>query len=592
MADKKKKKKLEGKSSKAHGLVRQRQNKDAEAYDHRKHGGGAGGSIIDRCINPEWAQQLQIVYPKWSGNYPLVFKPIPAIDDSDSSNPTWTGTRRSIEKDDFHDWFRRLVGVSWAGTTDKKLTCLLYDKRKLRNGAYDPNTQNPYIVFQKAMSRVCQKTDRKGKVKPRPECIIRGKDLFDPDWYRLENTIKSYNSGFAMFQGVVYQNGDSIFLADGKPLGLRNKDKPVIVRCSGSAVEQLMTDLYKSKSERLNPDKDPDEQFEHGNIVDPASGKLLCIYNPAPETPIQRTNLDYALGIAKNVKTKSEDDESADVEYDEPAENAKRGSFQSYKIAILDKLPYLDKSNSKKVRNADISKYEEELMQKFLWWDDVLYYPSTEELAFWVAQAFADVPNMFKWAWRDNPEFWTADVKGVFSARTSGPGADIPDDDEDEEEETSKKKKKKKKKRDDDDDDADSDADSDESSLLDDEEEDEDSDEDGIDSDDEEDDDNDNDSDSDADSDEEDDDDSDDEDDEETEDDDDLEGFEDDDEDDEKPSKKSSKNKSGSAKTSTKRKSDDDEDEVEEEEEDDIMAKKAAKKSTKKSAKKSSKKSK
>ena len=77
------------------------------------------------------------------------------------------------------------------------------------------------------------------------------------------------------------------------------------------------------------------------------------------------------------------------------------------------------------------------------WFDDpgseekgLLRIAPHEQQALWIARAFKGLPRLITFAWGENPEFMTEEVKAVLAARVQAtvPGSGDEDEDQDEDE--------------------------------------------------------------------------------------------------------------------------------------------------------------
>jgi hypothetical protein len=54
-----------------------------------------------------------------------------------------------------------------------------------------------------------------------------------------------------------------------------------------------------------------------------------------------------------------------------------------------------------------------------LWWDNVLHFPTHDEIAGWLALSFKSMPEVLRYCWKDDPEFFTDEVEGILGDRTT-----------------------------------------------------------------------------------------------------------------------------------------------------------------------------
>lgn len=407
--------------------VRPRRNTAVDDYDMTAHGDTASGSMFDRSLTREWANQVKVVRPTWEGELPLVFKPTPAVDPQDLES--FLPARRSADDGDFTNWFRVMPAIKYVGTEENsKLTCLLYDKRWLKKG-YDPATQNPYYVLYNAIRDVVGDSKWKAPVKD-PVAMLGGRNVLTAKWFTaFKKSLNCRpNNHFAYFQGGVFQAEREVYIAGRQPpLGFRPDDMPTLIALqSNTAIDAVKAVLNARQREKVDPN-DVDGQFVTGDPTELAGGRLLCVYNPKVHKP----KVAFLLGEEQAADTAVQNDEE-DVAYAEPEEGGgKKDSYTGWEAVATDKMYFTNKFGQRKKIGPDISAYEDRVRSNYLWWDDILYVPPAEELALWLAKAFLSMPNMLRFAWQDNPEFLTADVKAALSSRVVVPGA-RPDADEEE----------------------------------------------------------------------------------------------------------------------------------------------------------------
>lgn len=404
----------------ARAAVRPRRNTAVDEYDMTTHGDTASGSMFDRSLTREWSNQVKLIRPSWEGELPLVFKPTPAVDPNDLES--FLPARRSADDGDFTNWFRVMPGIKYVGTEENsKLTCILYDKRWLKKG-YDPATQNPYFVLHSAVRDVVGDSKWKKPVDD-PVAMLGRKNVLTPKWFPAFK--KGMNclpkNHFAYFQGGVFQLDREVYIAGKQPpLGYRDDDQPaLIVLQSNTAIDAVKALLNERVREKVDP-HDVNGQFVVGDPTELSAGRLLCLYNPKVHKP----KVAFLLGEVQEAATAVEGSEE-DVAYDEPEEGSdkKKGGYTGWAAVATDKLYFTNKFGQRKKIGPDISQYEDRVRANYLWWDDVLHVPSTEELALWLAKAFVSLPNMLRFAWQENQEFFTDEVKGALSARVVVPGA-------------------------------------------------------------------------------------------------------------------------------------------------------------------------
>lgn len=342
----------------------------------------------DRTLNPGGAQ-IELVRPKWNGNGPLTFRPFPMFcaEDPDSFDPT----RLSLNQYDFSDFWRGYPAAKYVGI-ETKFTFITYDPRWPRENAYNPRTDNPFHVLYNALADA----SKTGKA------VCAGKNLMTTEWVPLisaNNQEKAISAPTKLYfmQGAVFENDGEIFGGGSKPpRGLGEEDLPQIIELAKTAGDDIAARLNE-----LNPSYNGDtlvekqgEMFRVGDIVDLKAGSFITVYNP---------------------------DKHRDVD-EEQSEKAGGREFKSWSIAIKPEFCFISKRQPVTVA-ADLTKWLSVIRDRLVWWDDLIYVPKTEEICVWLAQAFVQMPDMLRYAWTDNPEFFTDDVNGILANRGAISGA-------------------------------------------------------------------------------------------------------------------------------------------------------------------------
>jgi hypothetical protein len=105
--------------------------------------------------------------------------------------------------------------------------------------------------------------------------------------------------------------------------------------------------------------------------------------------------------------------------------------FVGWGANASDTFLYTHKRKTHEASN-DISEYEDVIRSSVLWWDNVLHFPTHEEICAWLAQAFKSMPEVLRFCWQDDPELFTDEVEGIMGDRTTVAVSE-PFEDEDEE---------------------------------------------------------------------------------------------------------------------------------------------------------------
>ena len=398
-----------------------RQRKFRYGDDNQPSGIPASNKIFLRT-----KEKLELIRPVWDAKAkgPLSFRPLPAFNPDDPDGP-FDDTRLSETPFDYSEFMISVPCAAFAGTTKKKLTCALWDPS---NHGYSPYSDNPYVVFYAAIRDALEKG----------EARVRGRNVASSRWSKLmpmkkEKPLSPYKR-LHFLQALIYAANGKVFVeGGGMPFGAAPGSPLPIVQLSQTAGRAIASKLALPNEEYHGETtvENQDKAYMYGELVSLTNGKIVTVYNHAvrrqvdgvpPGDPID----DPAVLEAKLKKhglqererrKKSKDDDDGDG-----------GGFY-WSAAITPKFRYTH-GTTKKVRSADISKYEDEIRNKLQFWEDLINFPTTDELAFWVAEAFSDYASAFEFAWADNPEFFTEEVRGVLARRTTAQSA-FPDDDDD-----------------------------------------------------------------------------------------------------------------------------------------------------------------
>lgn len=400
-----------------------RQRKFRYGEDNQPKGIAAGNKIFQKV----GSTKLELIRPTWGkeAKGPLTFRPLPAFNPDEPEGP-FDDTRLSTDPFDYSEFMISVPCAVFAGTTKKKLTCALWDPS---DHSYSPYSSNPYVVFYSAITDALKKG----------EAIVNGRNVATSRWSKLQpaNDKSKPLSSFKklhFLQGLVYANDGKIFVRDGNlPLGAAPGSPLPIIQLASTAGRTIASKL-SLPNDKYKGDTSVEHQreaYRYGELVAADDGKFITVYNHQMrrqvagvpkgdplDDPAQVEELMKKYGLKdQGSRRKKDDDNESDA-----------GFYWS--VAITPKFSY--KSGDKvKVRSAAITNYEDEIRNKLQFWEDLLHFPVTDELALWVAEAFADFGPALEFAWADNPEFMTEEVRGVLVNRVSARGA-FPDDEDDE----------------------------------------------------------------------------------------------------------------------------------------------------------------
>ena len=431
----KKKKKLLRKESQDNRKLarpRRRTSDSGGDYNYREDGNIAGGiPNDDLCFSKD--AQLTVVRPRWKGDFPLVFKALPAIDPDDLH--TLLAARKSSEDNDYTDWMRSLPGLKYVGI-DRQISCITYDPRWKRSRGYNPH-ENPYNVL---YSSIYDAVENNG------EAILGGRNVFTGKWnIALKKKMCSTKNKLTFIQGAIFINNDKNYVLGGKaPLGLGADDLPVVVEMQSiSSIKSLIKSLC-ARPEKRADSNDILGSFVHGDPTSLTDGSYFCVYNPKKHTD--------RLAMLNGQQKLSASDDDEEVEYDDDIsddDSSREGDdkkFQGWEATLFKDLYYHKKDGKRVKAKPDLTPFADTIRERHLWFDDILHIPETEELCLMLAQAFKSMPKMLQYGWSEHPEFLTADVKAVFKARTTGQGVDVPADEDDEDEDIEAVSDRKKRK--------------------------------------------------------------------------------------------------------------------------------------------------
>lgn len=379
-------------------------------YRFRDHGRPASRVSDDNLTIRLDGPQVEVVRPSFKKGA-TVFRPFPMLcaEDPSKCDPP----RYSSNELDFTDWLRDYEVASYVGTVSPK-TFILFDPK---DTTYERNS-NPYIIFaQNVINGVKNEAAGQGRWNP----LVPGmsKDA------KIKWPTKMY-----MMQGLCFQNGDKLYVADGPPRGAGADDRPLILQMTKSAGDVLV-----KKLDELNPDfngaeDDYEKMFKYGDPVSFKYGRFVHIFNPdaATQAPTAKTGPKRQVDWSVGAKRKGEEGGGA-------------AGRSSYGIKLTRKFEVGNQEFLAKMPDK-----AEHFRKRIQWWDDVIRIPTHDEICVFVAQAFADHPKMLEYAWADYPEFFTGDVKKILRSRKSMQGADVPndeDEDEDGEEATPARRRKR-----------------------------------------------------------------------------------------------------------------------------------------------------
>lgn len=436
-----------------------------EAYDSQIHGKQEGRvPNDDYCINQSVCT-INVMRPQYKEG-PMIFVPFKHPDYDDPENNLQPG-RTKPEPGAYTHWIMRIMCCAFAGTDQKATMCLW------KPGDKAGKSGNPFRIL-KAAAEQAHDAGEFGNGK-----------AFNSKWNRLLKGSKKGGAAldFAkpkfFIQGAVFRNGDTAYIDDDRelPMGLGPNDDLVLIELPPSASGIMSIFDKELDAYDGDADTDPSLPFVHGDPTGRFSRKKRII----TDLPV------FRIFNPKLTKYKAGENGIIDTSWDGTIKK-----IQGYEAAISAKF----RQDKQTHFDGTIQKPQVDKIFSLLqyWFDDpdsgskgILRIPSIEEQCAVLARAYKSVSALLKFAWYENPEFMTDEVKGILGSKVSAviPGKteeDDEDDDEEDDDETPRARKKKTRKdptapaSDEDDEDDDEEGEDDEDEADDDEESDDDAD--------------------------------------------------------------------------------------------------------------------
>lgn len=324
-------------------------------------------------------------FPRFKSG-PFVFRPLPTLMPEDPTK--FDFSHAQLEEYDVGNWVKVLPTVRQFGYAE---TCsfLLHDPAHFTE---EERVTHPFWLVHYLLQD------------------LKSSNNLPEKWAQL---VESKNDSFPVIDrpkmqaymfGMIYQKS-------GEKDGIVYKpDDPSSVIGSGADGKLAMVCLPKTAWYTLrdqmyheNPDvrdyNDPNDRYLHGDLTDPATGSFIYVYNRKTPNPTKEVE-DYRRA-GRIQKSKMDRD----------------GDLDGYEVTISDKL-YLNNKVVKGVTPALSPEFTRAHAQRVPWWEDILHYPSREEVAYYMAKALPDFESLFQHAWgTDCPEYLTEEVMGVFKKR-------------------------------------------------------------------------------------------------------------------------------------------------------------------------------
>jgi len=349
---------------------------------------------------------VHVIRPQWNGPVPLTFRATPMFNSEEARQAKLDGVaptmvdhgRDMAAPTGWSDWVRYSVPVASYVGKDEKFTFITYDPRDVKRSGYNPRN-NPYNLLYWGVY----------SANKAQEAMVGGRDVWGKYWPGLQDRTNFKTSAFggspkdtmSFYQGLVFEyverRGGKFEVhtpcADGAPLGANANDPTPIIQIKNTGAKSL------------------DMVLDAGEWDDPVSltdGPFISFFNP--NSPQAEYFEDFDL---------------------ESVDGGDEKGFGGWKAYASDKFSYTQKRKTHEVTN-DISEYEDKILQNITWWDNVLRFPSHEEICMWLAKAFRSMPDLLRFTWKDSPEFFTDDVEGILvSRKVISVPTDFDDEDDD-----------------------------------------------------------------------------------------------------------------------------------------------------------------
>lgn len=361
----------------------------------------------DQFINEKLAS-TNLVRPQYKSG-PLVFRAWPALD---PANPDRLLPGRMNANDlGFSEWMVRVSMVRFAGTTEDGGQPVSYIPYYPWN-AQAVKGEDPYRILYFA----CKAAMKTGKFGGDRNWLGTWNKLLMTDRNQTQAPLGPPSSVWFL-QGIVYANGEKDYTAPNDrsnqklPPGMHEDDRLQVIMLTGSCGESLqkLINIRKTEPGNVNEQAEPWKLFRYGDPVGIYNtktggldgGLVFIVYNPKVTT-----------SITKHTTVSP------------PTQ------FQGYEVAVATSYPSSMHPKIGSTRNptytAALAADQVDLIKKKwqFWWDEstaevsapgLLRVPPMEEQCLLLAKAFKAYPLMLEWAWSENPEFLTADVRQVLN---------------------------------------------------------------------------------------------------------------------------------------------------------------------------------
>lgn len=403
-----------------------RPKEDFDFNSHYRSGTHSYKPMDDRTTRHD-APPHNIMRPSWKCIKPLIFRPLPCFDINVQDEDVFAAGRKSARPGHYSDWLRQYSAANYIGSTDDaKITFLLFDPR--RTDEYD-RLNHPYALLVNSL-RKAVKQDESPKLGRRS---VRTEQWYVADkknWFPRPGTLTFVQA--AVFQSQLANDQKkqfaNLYIAGNKPpRGCADKDITQIIQLKNKAGNALIAAM-----DAVKPDWKGDAhdlaQFEFPDPTSLADGPFVHVISGD-------SGSDYVpLRPGSRVEAQvAEEDGSDDVGEEKSPESS---DARGYNVFATKDMYYYKQGDRSRLFRAKTSllEYEDKIFNNTIWWDNLLYVPTAEEAALFIAQVTRDMPDLLLYSWRDHDQYLTDEVQGVLKSRTTHRGADVPMTDEDSEE--------------------------------------------------------------------------------------------------------------------------------------------------------------
>lgn len=354
-------------------------------YSYQEHGRVSSGiPADDKTVKP--GAQVEIIRPSFDGSR-LVFRPLPCFYDEDKRQ--LEPCRLNLSYGGMSDWVRTYQVARYVGH-DAKFTFIVYRPAR----GYDRMT-NPYLILQRAISQAVYNNDASAELVW--NSMITGK------------TKKLARPGDVTFiQAFVFEHRKKVYLGgELSPRGTGKSDMTPVVQLPPSVTGRFQEIANEVKKGYRGDPTDAEAGMVYGDLVSPKYGRFLSVYNSE----------EAATGtIPDDVGT---EELSWDAGGSNDANKKNAGGAKGYDLEVLDKYA---PPRARGFIGPSLADKVDVIRNRVQFWDDILHFPSHEEICVMMAQAFKSYPKMLQFGWSDYPEFFSSEVQGILRSRVvSGP---------------------------------------------------------------------------------------------------------------------------------------------------------------------------